>query len=49
MQGVVKKRIRNNDGETFGVVDRNTLLDTSKDEVQCLSGFVEYVTPNNIA
>ena len=48
MQGVVRKRTRNDDCEPLGVVNQNPLLDTRKFEVQYLGGFVEKMTVNHI-
>ena len=49
VRGIVRKRIRNNEGDTVSVVNRNTLIDTIKYEVQCLDSFVEDMTSNNTA
>ena len=48
VQGVVRKRIRNNNGESVVVVNLNPLINTSKYEFQYLGGFVEYITANHI-
>ena len=43
------KRIINNDGDTVGVVNPNTLLDTRNYEVQYLEFLVEDMSANQIA
>ena len=49
VQGVVRKRIRNNYGEPVYFVNCNPLLDTSKYELQYLDGFMENMASNQIA
>ena len=47
--GRVKKRVRNNYGQSVGVVNRNPLLDTSKYEVDYHNGYIEEMTTNQIS
>ena len=48
VQGVVRKRFRNNDGGLVGVVNCNPVIYTIKYEVQYLDVFVEYMTTKHI-
>ena len=48
MQGIFRKRIRNNNGDPVGVVKCNAILDTINYELQYLKGFVEEINENHI-
>ena len=49
LYGRVRKIVRNYYGQYIGVVNRNSILDTSKYKVEYLDGYIEEITTNRIS